>query len=173
MNAKEWLFIKRYGTISALVLVGINLLIWMIGYDSFDYNISETIVYAALLFSLSFIMLAIKSIRDHVWDGNLNFSKGLTIGLICALFPAFAFATYTGVFYSYEGESFIQYMVEGKSKTLSPEDYKLYTDSIKQNMKLYLNPFFQAAIMAFTVMFMGLVISIFSSLLLKRKSATV
>ena len=83
----------RYGLYAALVIIIIFLASWIaLKQLALDYEITEVTGYAGIVLSLLFVFFGIRYYRDQVNGGELTFGRGLKVGLLIVLIPAFAIA---------------------------------------------------------------------------------
>lgn len=159
----------RNGLISAAILIVLSIIPWAIGgFDTFNYRTMEIFGYLIMLAGLSFVAVGI---RQHTLQAEkrVSFSEALKVGLLIVIFPAIGFFLYTAVFMNVMGEDFLQYSIEQMKGTMPAKDYEKYLAEINQNKDMYLNPFFQGAIMFITVYAIGFIVALVSAWGLTRK----
>lgn len=155
--------ILKYGIYSSLVLVVVFGLTWLIWGTSLDYSVAETIGYLSMIIALSFIYFGIKSYRDEIGEGTVAFGEALKVGTLIALLPSAAFFIYTAILFAVKGEE----LVANTYQNIPEEQLAQF----EANKELFLNPFFQGAVMFATVFVIGFIIALLSSWLLQRKTA--
>jgi len=112
--------VKRYGLYSALTLIVLFALSWIIGAGS-DYGSQETIGYISIVVALSFVFFGIKHFRDAVNGGSVTFGKALKIGVLITLFASVAFGILDIVYKLINPEFITEYydtMVEQVKETV-------------------------------------------------------
>ncbi|MDY7394504.1 DUF4199 domain-containing protein [Aureibaculum sp. 2210JD6-5] len=148
-------------TISSIVLKGLS------------YSAQEVFGYASIIVSLLFVYFGIKHFRDRENNGILTFGKGLLIGILITLFAAFAFGLYNVIYVEYINPNFMadyyNKLVEEANNTLSGAELQAKLKEMEEQKNLFANPFMNFLLMAATVFMLGFIISIISSLILKRK----
>ena len=158
-----------YALISGLTLFGLPFLFGM-GVD-FDYG--ELIGYTAIVLSLLFVFFGIKYFRDKENNGMLSLGKAIGLGMLIALFSAFGVALFDYIYTTQINPDFateyLEYSLNKMQSTLSPEEFKVKSVELKQQMEAYGKPGFMALIMFVTVIIIGFIISLVSGLILQRK----
>lgn len=148
--------ILKYGFFALLTAAIIFLAALLLGAD-FSYGTQAIIGYATMVVSLLFVFFGIKHFRDRVNNGTLTFRKAFIIGVFISLFAALGFAIIDYIYTTVINPDFMtDYMAE-MQKQDGAEKIPEYGSG------------FLALIMFLTVLFIGIIISILSGLLLQRK----
>jgi len=159
-----------YALISGFLLFGLPFFLGM-GVD-FDYG--ELVGYTSMVLSLLFVYLGIKYYRDKVNGGKVSLLKAIAIGLLIALFSAIGIALFDYIYTTQINPDFaneyLEYSINKMQVTLSPEEVKMKSAELNQQMKDYGSPGFMAFMMFTSVMILGFIISLFSGLILQRKN---
>lgn len=158
-----------YALISGFLFFGFPFLFGM----EVDYDYGELIGYTAMMLSLLFVFFGIKHYRDKVNNGKVALVKAITIGMLIAFFSAVGVAIFDYIYTSQINPDFVsdylEYSIKKMETTLSPEDLKVKSAELKQQMENYGNPGFMAFMMFASVMILGFIISLISGLILQRK----
>ncbi|WP_104734884.1 DUF4199 domain-containing protein [Hanstruepera ponticola] len=159
-----------YALLSGFILFGLPFLFGM-GVD-FDYG--ELIGYTSMILSLLFVYFGIKHYRDKVNEGNVSLGKAIKIGMLIALFSAVGVALFDYIYTTQINPDFaneyLDYSIKKMETTLSPEELKIKSAELKQQMEDYGSPTFMAIMMFASVVILGFVISLISGLILQRKN---
>jgi hypothetical protein len=155
--------ILRFGIYSSIILLAFGAIQWVLWNPDMDYRTAEVIGYLSMIIALAFIFPGVRAYREEVGGGVISFGKALKVGSLIALLPSAAFFVYTVIFFYLERDNWGQYALEGMS-----EAQRLQFEA---NRELFLNPFFQGAVMFFTVFFIGFVIALISALVLRSKAS--
>lgn len=142
-----------YGFILSLVLFLTALSIA----EGIDFGTQEIIGYIIMIVSLSFIFLGIKHYRDKVRDGYMGFRRAVLTGLLISTITGLGIALADFIYLSWINPDFF----EEYSTVMRNEGYK-------GEIPDYGNGF-MAMIMFLTAMVIGLIISLFSALILAKK----
>ena len=158
-----------YALISGFLLFGLPFLFGM-GVD-FDYG--ELIGYTSMILSLLFVYFGIKHYRDKVNNGKVSLGKAITIGMLITLFSAVGVALFDYIYTTQINPDFanqyLDYSIKKMETTLSPEELKIKSAELIQQMKDYGSPEFMAFMMFASVVILGFIISLISGLILKSR----
>lgn len=158
-----------YALISGFLLFGLPFIFGM-GLD-FDYG--ELIGYTSIILSLLFVYFGIKHYRDKVNNGKVSLGKAIAIGMLITLFAAVGVAVFDYIYTTQINPDFateyLDYSIKKMETTLPPEELKVKSAELTQQMKDYGSPSFMAFIMFSTVVILGFIISLISGLILQRK----
>jgi len=156
-----------YGFIAAIILF---LAALVLGKD-LSFEAKEILGYSSMVVSLVFVFFGIKNYRDKESNGNISFEKALGIGMLITLFAALGFAIIDFIYTTYINPEFVVQMIdhqlEAAEKTLSGEELiakKAEIESYKDMSSTHM-----ALIMFATVVLIGFVVSLISSLVLNKK----
>lgn len=141
-----------------------------------DYNTSLLIGYASMLIAFSLVFVGIRNYRNNYNDGVISFGKAFKIGLFIVLIASTMYVVAWLIDYYYFipdfMEKFSSHMLEelkasGASQTEIDEQTKKMADMVV----MLKNPFFNALMTYAEILPVGLVVTLISSLILKRKDS--
>lgn len=165
--------IKRYGVYgfaSALLLFQVT---FSIG-ERLSYEVQETIGYLTIAIALLFVFFAIRHYRDQENQGVLSLKNGLLIGLAITFFVALGSAIadylYVTVWHPDFVTDYAQHQLEKMQSTLSAEAFDREYAEMQARVDALGSPWIMALVMFMTVMVMGTIISVLSSLFLQKKA---
>ncbi|MGZ8554644.1 MAG: DUF4199 domain-containing protein [Chitinophagaceae bacterium] len=171
------LTIIRYGIYAASAIVILSAIHFFILLPNSSYETAEIAGYLTMILSMIFVFAGIRHYRNNVNDGYLSFTQGLKVGALIVLIPAVAFALfdilYTKVLNPSWGDAYLNYYIE-KIKATTPAahvDEKI--KELRKNMEMFSNPAFQFLLMAGTVYIIGLIVTIISTLALRRNKSAI
>jgi hypothetical protein len=167
--------ILRYGLYSAVFIILFFLGTWMIfGSDEQNFTLQEVLGYAGMILALCFVFFGIRHYRNQVNGGNLSFSEGMKLGLMISLIPALAFGVFDVFYVLYLNPEFMEqyygHMQQQMQQKMSSADYQAWLKNMESEKEMFNNPAFQFLIMALTVFIIGVIITVISTLILKRKN---
>jgi hypothetical protein len=164
------------GTIVAsIMLVSVTSLSHREG--NFDYNTSLFIGYGSMLIAFSFVFLGIRNYRDKYSDGVITFGTAFKTGIMIVLIAStmYVLAWLTCYYFfipdfmeKYSAHTIDQLKASGASQAEIDKQAKEMADFTI----MYKNPFFNAMMTYAEILPVGLVVTLVSSLILKRRSAT-
>jgi hypothetical protein len=158
--------------VSALMLTSVN---FISHNGNVDYNTSMLIGYASMLVAFSLIFVGIKNYRDKYNGGVISFGKafkiGMTITLIASTIYVIAWLIDYFFFIPDFMEKYSAHMLEElKASGASQMEIDVQTKEMEKFGKMYQNPFFNAMMTYVEILPVGLVVTLISALILKRKS---
>lgn len=161
--------------ISIFLLIGMQLMTGADGKVNFQYG--ETFGYVSMIVALSMIFFGIRSYRDNHLSGAITFGKALKVGLLITLVASLIYVATWMIYYhsSNNAEEFVQqylaHSMENMRKSgMAEADIAKKTAESQDFMKTYdSNPLVMFGMTLMEIFPVGLVISLLSSFILKRK----
>jgi hypothetical protein len=158
------------GAVSSLMMVGTVPFADKIGFDK-----SEFVGYTVIVLSLLLVFFGIRSYRDNEGNGQITFAKGLAVGIsITAISCVFYVATWEVLYYHFLPgfmDKYSAYLV-GKlqAKGASPSAIQAQLEQVKKFKEMYDNPLLNAAITFIEPFPIGLLITLVSAAVLRKKA---
>lgn len=143
---------------------------------SVDYGTSMLIGYASMLIAFSLVFVGIRNYRDKFNAGIISFGKAFKTGLMIVLIGSTIYVIAWLIDYFYFIPDFMdkyaaQTLEELKANGASPAEITEKTTEMADFIRNYKNPFFNAMMTYLEILPVGLIVTIISSLILKRKTA--
>jgi putative flippase GtrA len=163
--------VLRYGIYATLTIL---ILSWGVFFllKNVGLGLQEVAGYLTMLLSMIFIFLGIRYFRDRENGGYLSFGQGLKVGLLIVLIPAVAFGLfdilYTEVLNPTWKEDYYAKYIENLRQTVSADKLQAAIKKAEKEKEMFSNPVFQFLIMGGTVFILGFIVTIISSLALRR-----
>lgn len=159
--------------VSALMLFMVNYISHCEG--SIDYDTSMLIGYASMLIAFSLVFVGIRNYRDKYNEGVISFGKAFKIGIIIVLIASTIYVAAWLIDYFLFIPDFMDkysaHMIEKlKESGATQIEIDKQTDEMASFIKMYKNPFFNAMITYVEILPVGLIVTIISSLILRRKT---
>lgn len=169
--------ILTYGLISGLIVAGIMLL--SMNYashceGSMDFNTSMVVGYASMLLAFSLVFVGVKQYRDKYNAGQISFGNAFRIGFFIVLIASTMYVVAWLFNYYLLMPDFLErysahMLAEMKSEGASAADIQKETAEMASFAKMYQNPFFNALMTYLEILPMGLLVTLISAFVLKRK----
>lgn len=165
--------IFRYGMYATLAIVIISAFNLFVLTKLTGYGGQEIAGYLTILLSMIFVFLGIRYYRDRENGGSLSFGEGIKIGLLIVLIPAVFFGLfdllYTKVINpGWMQEYYAQYVEKIKAST-PPDKLDTVLKKMEKEKELFASPVMEFLLMTATVFIIGFMVTIISTLTLKRK----
>jgi hypothetical protein len=159
--------------VSILMLFSVNYLSHCEG--SLDYDTSMLIGYASMLLAFSLVFVGIRNYRDKYNGGVISFGKAFRIGIVIVLIASTLYVITWLIDYSFFmpdfAEKYAAHVLDKlKTSRASPVEIEKQTREMANFVRMYKNPFYNAMMTYIEILPVGLIVTLISSLILKRKS---
>ena len=168
-----------YGLIAGIVVS--ILMLFSINYISHvdrkvDYNTSLLIGYASMLIAFSLVYVGIRNYRDKYNGGIISFGKAFKIGSMIVLIASTMYVVAWLIDYFFFIPDFMekfsaQELDNLKESGASQIEIDKETIKMENMVKMFKNPLFNAMMTYAEILPVGLIVTLISSLILKRKTA--
>ena len=157
------------GAISSLMMIALVTFGDTIGFDR-----GAIIGNTSIVLSFLIVFFGIRTYRDNIGNGQITFSKALAVGLsITFISCIFYVVTWEVIYYNFlpgfwdaYGAHVVQKLTASGA---SPAAVQAKLQQVRNYRELYKNPFFNAVLTFIDPFPIGLVITLFSALVLRRK----
>ncbi|HEX6426266.1 MAG TPA: DUF4199 domain-containing protein [Niastella sp.] len=164
-----------FGLLSGLIITAFMVYSSLKCYYNADFKSSEVVGYAGMLIAFAFIFVGIKNYRDKYNGGVISFGKafktGFLITLVASTLYVLAWVIEYYVFVPDWMDKYCTHMIN-EAKTGGVTQLELDKTNAQMNWykEMYKNPLFVVLLTYVEVLPIGLVISLISALILKRKT---
>jgi hypothetical protein len=163
-----------FGLISGLIVTGMMLYSAARIYNLAEFEKNDVLGYAAMLVAFSFIFVGIKNFRERYNSGVISFGKAFKIGLYITLVASTIYVAVWLIDYYFFMPDFIdKYTVcvlrHATSEGATSLELEKKAAEMAKFKDLYKNPLFVVLITYSEVFPIGLVVSLISAFILKRK----
>jgi hypothetical protein len=157
------------GAISSLMMIVVVTFGGRIGFDR-----GAIIGNTSIVLSFLMVFFGIQTYRDNIGNGEITFSKAFAVGLSITLISCIVYVvTWEVIYYNFlpgfwdaYGAHLVQKLTASGA---SPAAVQEKLQQVRKYKELYKNPFFNAALTFIHPFPIGLVITLFSALVLRRK----
>jgi len=159
--------------VSTLMLISVNSISHREG--NFDYNKGLIIGYASMLIAFSLVFVGIRNYRDKYNHGVISFGKAFKIGIMIVLIASTIYVIAWLIDYFFFIPDFMEkysahILDKLKASGASQMEIDRQTKEMANFAVSYKNPFFNAMMTYLEILPVGLVVTLISSFILKRKS---
>lgn len=139
-----------------------------------DMGNAEILGYTSMIVALSTIFIGIRTYRNNQLDGVISFGKafltGLYIALIASTLYVITWMILSEFFMPEFMETYWNSSVEKLNASgLSQAEIDVELSSMKSMMEMYKNPFFKMLITYMEILPVGILVSLISAFVLKKK----
>jgi uncharacterized protein DUF4199 len=163
-----------YGLIAGIV-VSTVMLFNVNNEGNFDYDTSLLIGYASMLIAFSLVFVGIRNYRDKYNSGIISFGKAFKIGILIVLIASTIYVLIWLIDYYFFIPDFMEkysaHMLDQlKASGASQIEIDKQTKEMANFAEMYKNPFYNAIMAYVEILPVGLIVTLISSLILKRKT---
>lgn len=160
--------------VSVLMLASVNYLSHCKG--NVDYDTSMFVGYASMLLSFSLVFVGIRNYRDKYNGGIISFGKAFKIGMMIVLIASTIYVIAWAIDYFFFIPDFMEkYSAHELDRLRASGLSQIEIDKEAKKMasltKMYQNPFFNAMMTYAEILPVGLIVTLISALILKRKTS--
>jgi hypothetical protein len=169
--------VLTYGLISGGILVALMAItIPLCMNRTLDSVYSEVFGYTSMVLAFILVFLGIRSYRDNTGGGAITFGKAFTVGLLITLVTSAMYVTaWEIIYYGFIPDFADKYSVLVVEKMEKKGASAAAIEKTKADMarfrKMYKNPFFNIGMTLMEVFPVGLVMTLVSAGILRRKPA--
>ena len=168
-----------YGLIAGIVVTVLMLFnVHSLSYreGNFDYDKGLLIGYASMLIAFSLVFVGIRNYRNKYNNGVISFGKAFKIGIMIVLIASTIYVVAWLIDYFFFMPDFMEKysanMIDKlKASGASQVEIDKQTKEMASFARMYKNPFFNAMMTYVEILPVGLIVTLISSLILKRKTA--
>ncbi|RYU95348.1 DUF4199 domain-containing protein [Emticicia agri] len=163
------------GLISGVIIS--TFMVSSVGYcyssGNFDGNI--WVGYASMLLAFSLVFVGIKNYRDKYSNGTITFGKAFQVGLYITLIASTMYVIVWAIDYYFFVPDFMEkytsHVIEkAKESGASPAEINEQIEMMEKSSKLYETPIGVVLLTYMEILPVGLVVTLISALILKRKN---
>lgn len=164
-----------FGSIAGLIVTAMMVFTSLGCYHNPDFKGSMVLGYAGMLAAFSFVFWGTKYYRDKIADGSISFGKAFQIGLYITLIASSMYVvTWLVEFYLFIPDFMEKYtfhvLKEAKDSGSNAAELEKKSAEMLQFSEWYKSPLLVILITYSEVLPIGLLITLFSSIILKRKA---
>lgn len=167
--------ILTYGAIAGIITGGLMLVTMpLFENGTLTMDNGALIGYAGMVISLSLIFVGIKSHRDRHADGQITFGRGVALGLGITVVASLFYAAAWEITYARAGHRLVQQWQDGELRKLEAAGAsveKIAQTKVKwaEFAEWYKNPFLRFGVTLTEILPVGLLITLVSAALLRKK----
>lgn len=152
--------------------------VWMVAtipfIDEIGFDKGMIVGYTGMVLAFLLVFFGIRSYRDTVGNGHISFGRAFTVGILITLISCICYViTWEIVYFNFLpdfAEKYSNYMIEKtRSSGASAEEIAKQVEQMKNMKSIYDNPFLNAAITFLEPFPVGLLITLISAAILRRR----
>ena len=169
--------VLKYGLISGAILAvlsGILLPLCLIGIIDFKYQ--ELVGFTAMILSFLLVFFGIRSYRDDIGEGAISFWKGVQVGILISLITCGVYVVAWEIVYfnflpNFEDTYSTHVINRMREDGASADAIAARQEQMETFKRLYKNIFFNIGVTFLEVFPVGLIVTLMSAAILRRKPA--
>ena len=167
-------YVLIFGSIAGLVLVVMMFVASPFLGENADYDTAEWLGYISMIVALSAIFIGIKSYRDKESGGFISFGNAFKVGLFITLVASVFYVAGWMLYMNTSDTDFMdnyyaQNIEKIRSSDDSEADIQTQIADMQKQRELYKNPMIQIGYTFIEIFPVGLLITIISAAILKKK----
>jgi hypothetical protein len=157
------------GAISSLFMLGTMSFIDRIGFDR-----GVIVGYTVIVLSFVLVFFGIRSYRENVGNGSISFARAFSVGILITLVSCLIYVvTWEIVSVSFFPDFVDKYnnhmIAQVRASGAGPAEVAAEIERLKSFAEMYKNPFYKAAFTFLEPFPVGLLITLVSAIILRRK----
>lgn len=167
--------VLRYGLASGAVLVVVmSVMMTLCLNGTIDFENSEVLGYSSMVLSYLLVFFGVRSYRDNVAGGAIGFGRAFKVGILITLITCAMYViAWQIIYYNFIPDFLDRYgaMVIAKMRAAGESEAAIREQTAKMAdfARLYANPLFNVAVTFLEVFPVGLIVTLVSAAILRRK----
>lgn len=168
-----------FGLISGVVVSAIMAasMIYMSKHPELEAGTGSMVIgYLSMLIAFSLIFVAVKNFRDKQNAGVISFGKALLMGLLISFIASTMYViTWAFVHHNFMPDFMEKYaaaIIEKAKATATPTELQKTITQMNSYKEMYKNPFYFAIFSYMEILPVGIIVSLITAFILKRKTTT-
>jgi hypothetical protein len=166
----------RYGLTSGAILMALSVVLVPLclnGTINFDHN--EVLGYSAMVLSFLLVFFGIRAYRDNVAGGVISFGKAFQVGILitlitCSMYVLAWEIIYFGFYPDFLDQYSAHVLARMHASGASAAEIQKTTEQMATMAKYYKNPLFNIGITLMEVFPVGLIVTLISAAIARRKT---
>jgi hypothetical protein len=144
-------------------------------HDKIGFETGGFIVgYTSMVLSFTLVFFGIRSYRENVGGGAISFGRAFVVGILIAIISSVCYViAWEIVYFNFMPDFMDKYAAhvigQARASGASAEVIQAKTQEMQQFKQMYSNPFFNAAITFLEPFPVGLILTLISALILRKK----
>jgi hypothetical protein len=165
--------VLTFGLISGLIMIGLMTLS-LIFSDRIGFGHSLIVGYTILIAGSLLVFFGIRSYRDNVGGGQISFGRAFAVGILITLIASVCYAlTWEIIYFKFMpdfADKYAAYMIEkARAAGQSAQQIQAITEEMKGMKAMLNNPLLNAAFAFIEPFPIGLIVTLISAAILRRK----
>ena len=165
--------IVTFGLISGAIM-SLMMVVSLPFIDRVGFDRAEILGYTTIVLSFLLVYFGIRSYRDNAAGGTISFGRAFQVGILITLTSCVCYVVTWEILYFTVLHGFMERyaayaMEQANASGASPESIQAQLGQINRMKELYRNPFFNVAITFIEPFPIGLIMTLISAAILRKK----
>lgn len=143
--------------------------------DRIGFDRAEFVGYTVIVLSLLLVFFGIRSYRENVGNGQITFARAFAVGICITLISCVCYViTWEIIYYNFLPDFMDKYtaylVAKAQSSGASQQALQAQLQELQKAKELYANPFFNALVTFIEPFPIGLVVTLISAAILRKKA---
>lgn len=134
-----------------------------------DYKGNDVVGYATMVIMFSLIYFGVRDYRNNYLDGKIGFSKAFKMGALICLVASTIYVVVGLIYYYLFVPDFIDIYANYLIRNSAPDEVEATKAQMANFKEMYKNPLFVILITYMEVLPIGMIVALFSALIIKKK----
>ncbi len=166
--------VLRFGLASGLILIALSAVMLPCMNGTVDFDHGEVVGYSAMVLAFLMVFFGVRSYRDNVGGGSIRFGKAVQVGMLitlvtCAMYVIAWEIAYYNFFPDFLDKYSAHVLAKMRAAGESEAAILEKTAELATMAKYYKNPLFNVGITFMEVFPVGLIMTLVSAWILRRK----
>jgi len=158
-----------FGLITGAILTTNSIIHMNMMYSNPDYIGNDVLGYATMVLIFSLIYFGVRNYRNNHLEGKISFLKALKTGALICLVASTVYVVVALMYYYLFVPDFIDIYAEYIIKNAAPDEVEATTAQMANFKEMYKNPLIAVLITYMEVLPIGMIVALFSALIVKKK----
>lgn len=167
--------VLRFGLLSGLMLLSMSAIMLPLCLNgTLPMDSQQTLGYTTMVLAFLFVFFGVRSYRETVGGGAITFGKAFQVGILislvtCAMYVIAWEITYFNFMPDFLDKFTAHALAQMKASGESPAEIQKKTEQMAFMAKYYKNPLFNSAITFIEIFPVGLIVTLVTAAILRRK----
>ena len=132
------------------------------------------VVYTWMVLAFMLVFFGIRSYRENVGDGAITFGRAFAVGILITVISSLCYVlAWQILYYNFMPDFFEKYSAhvieKARASGATPEALQAQAKQLEQDIRLFKNPFFHVAFVFIEPFPVGLIITLISAAILRKR----
>lgn len=166
--------VLKFGLMSGAIISLFMLVFTVIGHENIGFDHSMYLGFGSMILALSLVFVGTRSYREQQPGQKLSFGKAFLVGILISLICSACYVITWMFVNHYCYPDFMQqyatyYIEKQRAAGVSGAELELAIAKMEEYKECYKNPFYVAGMTFVEIFPVGVLVSLFAALVLKRK----